>query len=68
MKNFKIFISNFRGIFHFLPVVWPIFVQISKSVFPFPFGGMANFFQTSKTKKFNSNFKNDFFFISKFMA
>jgi hypothetical protein len=29
--------------------------------FPFPFGGMANFFQNSKTKKINSKFKNDFF-------
>jgi hypothetical protein len=40
------------------------FFQISKvifSIFLFPSSGMAIFFQNSKTKIFNSNFKNDFF-------
>jgi hypothetical protein len=46
------------------------YFQISKknSIFSTSLGGMTKFFQIQKQKKFNSNFKNDFFkiFISKF--
>jgi hypothetical protein len=69
MKTSKFFfISNFRGIFlfffHFPPVVWPTFFQISKlifSIFSISLWWYGHFFSKFENKNFNSNFKNDFF-------
>jgi hypothetical protein len=69
------FFSNFKiDIFSFFPfpsIGMAIFFQISKSNFFifFPFPSLVVwpiFFQYSKTKCFNSNFKNEIVFISNF--
>jgi hypothetical protein len=69
-SNFKneITISIFHGIFQFFSfplVVWPNSFKFQNrlfSIFHFPLVVWAIFFQNSKTKNFNSNFKNNFLF------
>jgi hypothetical protein len=67
---FQISKSIFSVFFHFPLLVWQFFFKFQNQIFSFfsisLSGGMANFFQYSKTKCFNSNFKNEIVFISNF--